>query len=77
MKYKDNIKKTWAGIKEVTWKIKMIHNNFSAKLIANRKNILNEKEIANKFNNFIVKIGLKLADKIQPSKYCYENYLTP
>ena len=55
----------------------MIHNNFSAKLIANRKNILNKKEIANKFNNFIVKIGLKLADKIQPSKYCFENYLTP
>ena len=40
-----------------------------------RKNILDKKEIANEFNNFFVKIGPKLAEKIQLSKYPFEGYI--
>ena len=34
MKYKDNRKKTWARIKEVFGKMKMIHNNFPENLLS-------------------------------------------
>ena len=51
----------------------MINNNLSEKFFVSGKNILDKKEIANKFNNFFVKIGLKLAKKTQPSKYFFES----
>ena len=53
----------------------MISSNLPEKLIVNGKNILDEKEIANEFDNFFVKIGPKLAEKIQPSKYSFESYI--
>ena len=31
-------------------------------------------EIANKFNNFTVKIDPKLSEKMQPSKYSFQSY---
>ena len=40
----------------------MISSNLPEKLIVNGKNILDEKEIANEFDNFFVKIGPKLAE---------------
>ena len=46
----------------------MINNKLSKKLIVYRKRVLDKKEIVNKFNNFFVKIGQKLAEKTQPSK---------
>ena len=55
MKYKDFVKQTW-------------EKNLPEKLIVNGKNILGKKEVANEFNNFFVKVGPKLAEKIQPSK---------
>ena len=71
IKYKYNIKKTWEVIKEIIGKTKMINNNLSEKFFVSGKNILDKKEIANKFNNFFVKIGLKLAKKTQTSKYFF------
>ena len=73
IKYKNNIKKTWEVIKEIIGKTKNINNNLSEKFFVSGKNILDKKEIANKFNNFFVKIGLKLAKKTQPSKYSFES----
>ena len=75
MEYKDNMKETWEIIKEITGKTEMINNNLPEKRIANRKNILEKKEKANKLNNFFVKIGPKLAKKIQPSKYYFESFI--
>ena len=75
MKYKDNRKKTWKITKQMIGKTKMINCNLTEKLIANGKNILNKKQIADEFNNFFVKIGSKLAEKIQPSKYSFESYI--
>ena len=40
----------------------MISSNLPEKLIVNGKNILDEKEIVNEFDNFFVKIGPKLAE---------------
>ena len=75
MKYKDNIKKTWKITKQMIGKTKIINCNLTEKLIVNGKNILNKKQIADEFNNFFVKIGSKLAEKIQPPKYSFESYI--
>ena len=61
--------------KRIIGKIKIINSNLLEKLIINGKNILDKKEIANEFNNFFVKIGPKLAEKIQLSKYPFEGYI--
>ena len=53
----------------------MINNKVPEKLIVYRKRVLDKKEIVNKFNNFFVKIGQKLAEKTQPSKYLFVGYI--
>ena len=55
--------------KEVIEKTKLIHSNFPEKLIVNAKNIFDRKDLVNQFNNLFIKIGPKLAEKMQPSKY--------
>ena len=47
----------------------MIASKHLEKCIVNEKKIICKNEIANKFSNFFVKIGLKLAEKLQPAKY--------
>ena len=75
LKHKDSIKKTWEVIKEIIGKAKMISHNFSEKVIVNWKSIFVKKKFANKFNNFFVKVGPKLAKKVYRSKHCFESYI--
>ena len=56
-------------ITEVIGKTKMIHNNLLEKLIVNTKNIFDRKEVVNEFKTFFIKIGPKLAEKMQQSNY--------
>ena len=53
----------------------MINNKLSKKIVVYRKRVLDKKEIVNKFNNIFVKIGQKLAEKTQPSKYLFVGYI--
>ena len=75
LKYKDNIKKTWEVIKVIIGKAKMISGNFPEKVIINGKNNFVKKKFANKFNNFFVKVGPKLAKKVHRSKSSFESYI--
>ena len=50
-------------------------NFLSKKLIINAKNILDEKDVVNEFNDLFIKIGPKLVEKIQPSKYSSESFV--
>ena len=36
------------------------------------KTIVDKKGLSNKLNNFFVKIGANLVEKIKPSKYCFK-----
>ena len=53
VKYKDNIKKTWGIIKKIIGKTRTKNSSLPEKLTVDRKNILDKKEIANKFHNLI------------------------
>ena len=55
-------KKTWQIIKEVIGKSKLIHSTLPRKTVINKDVILEEQQIANAFNNFVINIGPKLAD---------------
>ena len=55
-------KKTWPIIKEVIGKSKLIHSTLLRKTVINKDVILEEQQIANAFNNFVINIGPKLAD---------------
>ena len=55
-------KKTWQIIKEVIGKSKLIHSTLLRKTVINKDVILEEQQIANAFNNFVINIGPKLAD---------------
>ena len=58
-------KKTWQIIKEVIGKSKLIHSTLLRKTVINKDVILEEQQIANAFNNFVINIGPKLADDMQ------------
>ena len=53
----------------------MISGNFPEKVIINGKNNFVKKKFANKFNNFFVKVGPKLAKKVHRSKSSFESYI--
>ena len=55
-------KKTWQIIKEVIGKSKLIHSTLLRKTVINKDVILEEQQIANALNNFVINIGPKLAD---------------
>ena len=55
-------KKTWQIIKEVIGKSKLIHSTLLRKTVINKDVILEEQQIANAFNNFVINIGPKLAN---------------
>ena len=76
-KYKNDSKKTWQVLKEITGKMKLNRNNFPKMIKAINKNLHNEKEIAREFNHFFTTIGPKLAAKIPKVKKSFKNYLTP
>ena len=58
-------KKTWQIIKEVIGKSKLIHSTLLRKTVINKDVILEEQQIANAVNNFVINIGPKLADDMQ------------
>ena len=73
--YKNNIKKTWQVIKEITGKIKFKMAALPRRIIINNQEIYDEKTIANNFNNFFTNIGPNLASKIQTTTNSFKRYL--
>ena len=73
-KYRNNIKKTWSTIKEISDKTsqrKQLRESFNIDGLA----VTDKRVIANKFNDFFTSIGLKLANKIKNVNTTYNNYL--
>ena len=76
IKYKNNIKKTWHVIKEAIRKTRCNNQTiFPKRVLIDEKIITNPKIIAEKFNNFFIDIGPKLAQKIEAPTKTFESYL--
>nr|XP_047146326.1 uncharacterized protein LOC124819147 [Hydra vulgaris] len=75
--YCGNTKKTWGVIKKVTGKKKDATKVFPQYLKTDENDTVANKaiDIAEKFNNYFIKIGEKLANKITRGKKCYKLYL--
>ena len=74
-KYKRDIKKTWDTTKSLLNKPKQ-NSVAPGQIKVNSQTIINEKEIASKFNNYFTNIGKNLADNIDTSnKHPFDHYL--
>ena len=70
-------KKTWYIMKEVAGKIKLKHKSLPDRININNEKFKNRKIVAEKFNNFFINIGPKLAKKIPSGAKDYISYIIP
>ena len=76
-KYKNNSKKIWGVMKEISGKIKLKSSNLPKMLRVENEVFSEENEIANRFNEFFTNIGPTLANKITNAKKDFKDYLNP
>ena len=62
-------------MKEVIGKGRLVNNSLPKHLVLNNSNILDQKTIANSFNEYFVNVGPKLACEIPQSQRSFEMYL--
>ena len=75
-KYEDNARMEWKIMKEITGKIKVLDNTFPIKIVINKKEIFDKKNIANEFNSYFTNVGSNLAAKIPHSEKHFSDYLS-
>ena len=75
VKCKDNLKKTWSIIKDVINKSKCMKNNDTFKY--NNSTTTDKSLIANKFNDYFINIGNKLAASIPQGGPNFQTFLPP
>ena len=75
-KYKNDSKKTWQVMKEITGKKKTKSNSFPKMLKLETGNTYNQKKIADEFNSFFTNIGTNLANKIPNVQKSFKDYLS-
>ena len=61
-------------MKEMIGNSKRIHSTLPRKIVINKNDIFEEKQIANEFYNFIVNIDPNLADVIPTATRYFESY---
>nr|XP_047141507.1 uncharacterized protein LOC124816378 [Hydra vulgaris] len=76
-KYKNNSKRTWEIIKEISGKQKDCSGFLPQVIKVDNRIIYEQKEIACEFNNFFVKIGPELANKIPKTQAIFSDFLVP
>ena len=75
LKYKDNVKKCWAVIKDAIGKSRYTQHTFPKKIIHESKTFTDINLIAQEFNSFYANIGPNLAKKIDNSSMRFESYV--
>nr|XP_047132472.1 uncharacterized protein LOC124811199 [Hydra vulgaris] len=76
-KYKNNSKRTWEIIKEISGKQKDCSGFLPQVIKVDNRIIYEQKEIACEFNHFFVKIGPELANKIPKTQAIFSDFLVP
>ena len=72
-KFKNNSKKVWSGINDIIQKQKKRSQEFC--LLINGKLTIDQKIIANCFNEYFTTVAQKLIDKMKPAKKHFRDYL--
>ena len=76
IKYKNNTKKIWNIMKEITGKINVKTNNFPKTLKTNEGLITDDNhKMAKEFNKYFTNIGPNLAEKIPNVEQTFKDYL--
>ena len=75
LKYKNNIKKAWQIIKEAIGKEKCNQHRFPIKIVVDKESITNIHSIAENLNKYFIEIGPNLANKINPPRKHFPEYL--
>jgi len=77
-KFQNDMTKTWKVIKEIIGKSKVVSNSLPRKVIVDELEICDQKTIPEKFNNFFVNVGPKLASKVvTPKNKYFTDYCLP
>ena len=74
-KFKNDSKKTWQVMKEITGKTKWNPGNLPKMIKTEKGNIYDQRKIAEEFNTFFTNIGPKLASKITPVPEHFQDYI--
>ena len=72
-KYKNDSKKTWQIMKEITGKVKSKSENLPKMLKVETGIIRDQKQIANELNKFFTNVGQTLANKIPTVQKSFED----
>lgn len=75
--HKNDSKKIWNTMKEITGKSKSNLNSLPNALLTDRGSLNTNIEIANELNTYFTSVGPKLAQNIPMTKKDYKEYLTP
>ena len=73
--YKNDMKRTWATMKEIIGSKRSSGASFPKRLVVNNFEIFDQMTTAENFNNFFSEIGPKLASKIPDSIISFEHFL--
>ena len=75
-KYKNDTKRTWSIINELTGRKSTERNVLPKELIINKQNFVQKNDIADQLNKYFVEVGPELAKNIPPSNTSFHEYLT-
>ena len=73
--FKTNTKKTWRVMKEIIGKARNSESSLPIKLVIEKKEVTEIKDIAEKFNNFFTNVGPNLAKKVPNSSNSFTSFL--
>ena len=75
LQFKNNAKKTWSVMKELIGKARNTKSSLSIKLVIEKKEVTEIKDIAEEFNNFFTNVGPNLAKKVPNSSNSITSFL--
>ena len=75
LRFKYNLKKTWAVMKEPIGKMTLKSSNDPRKITVNKVDLFDQTKIAHEFNSFITNIGKNLASKVPNASTPFEYFV--
>ena len=75
LEFKTNTKKTWGVMKEIIGKARNTESSLPIKLVIEKKEVTEIKDIAEKFNNFFTNVGPNIAKKVPNSSNSFTSFL--
>ena len=74
LEFKNNAKKSWGVMKELIGKARNTESSLPIKLLIEKKEVTEIKDIAEEFNNFFMNVGPNLAKKVPNSSNSFTSF---